>query len=408
VLSYILTDATKDYPWWWIGGALVIVLLVGLGVNLNVFGFHRMSRDRLMETFLPNKSNVIDNEWGPATDSASRKHGLLENMCQQNKTPYHIINTNLVTVSSDAAKYSGRGGENFIMSPLFCGSDATGWIPTKGYRKKRGGDGGIRLGTAMAISGAAVNPSAGPNGQGITKSKIISVLLGLLNVQLGFWSDNPKSKSKARSRFPTFLRPGIYSHFIGKALSETGDSVLLTDGGHFENLGLYELVRRKLQLIIVSDAGADPKVSFEDLANAIEKVRVDFGARIQFINELDLEGLVPGSVKGVKAKKFNLAARGYALAEVTYHDQSKGILVLIKSTLTDDLPADIYGYKSNHPTYPDESTGDQFFDEVQFEAYRELGYQLTKVTIKSDGWKNHIKPILENVTEIPSASDPRA
>ena len=96
-----------------------------------------------------------------------------------------------------------------------------------------------------------------------------------------------------------------------------------------------------MQLIIVSDAGADPKVSFEDLANAIEKVRVDFGARIQFINELDLEGLVPGSVKGVKAKKFNLAARGYALAEVTYHDQSKGILVLIKSTLTDNLPADL-------------------------------------------------------------------
>ncbi len=391
LLSYILVSDTQQpnqwWSWglWWTLGSLLIVLVVGLSVNLNVFGFHRMYRDRLMETFTPNKINVRTNRWGPATDADSSVHGLLENMCRQNKTPYHIINTNLVTVSSDAAKYNGRGGDNFILSPLFCGSDATGWRTTNTYRKTRGGDGGMRLGTAMAISGAAVNPSAGPNGQGLTKSKVISVLLGLLNIQLGFWSDNPNPARTSWFRFPTFLGPGIFSHFVGKSLSETSGSILLTDGGHFENLGLYELIRRKLQLILVSDAGADPKVSFEDLANAIEKVRVDFGARIQFMNGWGLDGLIQGSLKGPKARKFDLAARGHAIAQITYHDGSEGILVLIKSTLTDNLPADIYGYKSNHPSYPDESTGDQFFNEVQFEAYRELGYQQTKGAVGSKG-----------------------
>jgi hypothetical protein len=75
-----------------------------------------------------------------------------------------------------------------------------------------------------------------------------------------------------------------------------------------------------------------------------------------------------------------LAARGFAIARIRYADDPRdapsGVLIYFKSTLTPELSADLYGYKRANPAFPHESTGDQFFDELQFEAYRELGYHL--------------------------------
>ncbi len=134
-----------------------------------------------------------------------------------------------------------------------------------------------------------------------------------------------------------------------------------------------------MSLIIVSDAGADPDFQFGDLANAIERVRVDFGANIKFDDPaFNLEHVLPKSEKGLMARKYKLAKRGFAIASIEYHDGSNGRLIYLKTTLTKDLPADIYGYKKANSLFPDQPTSDQFFDESQFEAYRELGYQLTK------------------------------
>jgi len=385
ILSYLTANyGLTHFGLIWIIFPLSIVVIVGLFVNLNIFGLHRMYRDRLMETFMANGKNIIDNEWGPAT---SANGALLEDMCNKeiNPKPYHIINTNLVTTDSSRSKYHGRGGDNFILSPLYCGSDATGWQQTKDYRKRRLRNIGITLATAMATSGAAINPSAGPNGQGLTKNKLISTLLGLLNIQLGFWSDNPNPKWKSISRLPSnFLWPGLFGNVLGRNLSENSRSILLTDGGHFENLGLYELIRRRLNVIIVSDAGADPDFKFEDLTNLIEKVRVDFGSHIKFTKDYPLKAIIPDQKNGSMGSELKLAKSGFAIAEIAYsgtnskQQDSKGILIYIKTTLTNNLPTDLYGYKLNHPTYPDESTADQFFSEVQFEAYRELGFQLGK------------------------------
>src|SRR5215213_171788 len=61
---------------------------------------------------------------------------------------------------------------------------------------------------------------------------------------------------------------------------DTKSTVYLSDGGHFENLGLYEMVRRRCRYIVVSDAGSDPNTRFEDLGNAIRKIRIDLGVDI--------------------------------------------------------------------------------------------------------------------------------
>ena len=385
-MSYTLGGLFDNF--WSIIGLALAAAFFGICVNLNYVGLHRMFRDRLMETFLPNASDVKKNQWGRATEadktllqakcSREDEHGL--NM----QRPYHLINTNMVLVDSPTSKYRGRGGDSFILSPLYCGSYATGWRRTKKYMKRL--TRGITLPTAMAISAAAVNPNAGVGGQGVTRNKLVSTLMSLLNIRTGYWALHPE-KTPFLPIPPNFFIPGL-NGVLGCGLSEESRSIELTDGGHFENLALYELIRRKLSVIIVSDAGADPDFHFGDLANAVERVRVDFNTKIRFRDpEKNLEGVLPGSEDGLLAVKYNLARRGFAIADILYHDGTKGHLIYLKSTLTKGLPTDIYGYRNANPKFPDQSTADQFFDESQFEAYRELGYQLTWQMLESEAAK---------------------
>ncbi|HJP33077.1 MAG TPA: hypothetical protein QGF95_21235 [Candidatus Latescibacteria bacterium] len=239
----------------------------------------------------------------------------------------------------------------------------------KGY-----GGRGMTLATAMAISGAAANPNTGVAGGGLMRNRLVSLLMSLLNVRLGYWGSNPRLKMRGR---PNYIVPGLRG-VLGLGLNEEKRAVELTDGGHFENLGIYELVRRQAKLIIVSDGACDFEFGFGDLANATERVRADFGAEIRFDNDrYGLEGLIPGSAgEGTQAEKYKLAQRGFAVGTITYRDADPGTLLYIKSTLTPGLSPDLYGYRSANPTFPDQTTADQWFDEAQFEAYRELGEQL--------------------------------
>ena len=364
---------------WYFIGLVIVTGVFGFFINLNYVSPHRMYRNRLMETFMPNAENVKKNQWGPATKADG---ALLEGMCKKSPRPYHLINTNIVLVDSETAKFHGRGGDSYLLSPLFCGSDATCYVETKDYMKEEGR--GMTLATAMAISGAAVNPNTGVAGNGVTRNRIVSILMGLLNLRLGYWATNPRF-NKYMSFPPNFFVPGLTGDLLGSGLSEKEKYIELSDGGHFENLALYELIRRKAHLIIISDAGADPKFRFGDLANAVERIRVDFGVKIRFDPKCDIDGLLPGSAKdGSISDKYQLSERGFAMAEIKYPGvKNPGKLVYLKTTLTKDLPADIYGYKSANPSFPDQTTADQFFDEEQFESYRELGYILTKQMLNS-------------------------
>ena len=299
-------------------------------------------------------------------------------------------------VASQHPRYRPRGGDNFILSPLFCGSRATGWKQTD-----RSPGNGFTLATAMAISGAAVNPNAGPGGEGVTRQPVLSVLMGLLNLRLGYWAGNPKKALLEPSHGqgaswvkPNLVYPGMFESFGRINLNEYARYSLLTDGGHFENLGLYELVRRRLKLIVVCDATADPDFKFTDLANAVQKVRADFGAIIDIDSE-QLAELVPGPPdKSHKAEGTGsgesvstvakTASRGYLMVPIRYSlrvgqdpnsEREVGTLILLKATFFKGLPADLHSYRRDHPEFPNQGTTDQFFDEKQFDAYRELGYK---------------------------------
>lgn len=367
-LNYITTTSA----FWWLTGVMVFF---GVFVSLNQVGPHRIWRNRLMEAFMPNEDAVKENKWQPATEADK---ALMKEMCKKGKNakPYHLINTNLILVDSPTVKFRGRGGDNFIISPRFCGSKATGWRTTETFQKQVSG---ITLATAMATSAAALNPNAAVSGEGLTRNTVISMLLSILNLRLGYWTVNPKITTPL---WPAnFFMPGLSSEVTRRKLNEKARNIQLSDGGHFENLALYELIRRKASFIVVSDGGADLQFNFDDLANAVEKARVDFGALIRF-KDADMNAILGGTAgDSLFDKKYNIAERGYAVATITYpaeddKPEQKGILVYIKLAMIKELPTDIYSYKGVNPDFPHQSTADQFFDEKQFEAYRELGYNV--------------------------------
>src|SRR5439155_20416304 len=144
--------------------------------------------------------------------------------------------------------------------------------------------------------------------------------------------------------------------------------VYLSDGGHFDNLGVYELVRRRCRFIVACDGGQDGGYTFEDLARLIRTCRTDFGVRI----EIDTTPLRPGP--------DGLGKWHAAVGLVRYDDLDPaalpGLLLYVKSSLTGDEPADVLNYRARHGDFPHQSTADQFFTESQFESYRALGYHV--------------------------------
>jgi hypothetical protein len=217
---------------------------------------------------------------------------------------------------------------------------------------------GITLGTAMAISGAAVSPN-----QGYHSSPLISILMMLANVRLGWWLGNPDNEQTARREGPRFSFLPIIAELFGQT-TDNGRYVYLSDGGHFENLGIYEMIRRRCRYIVVSDAGADPDYQFEDLGNAVRKVWIDLGVGIRF-RSIDL-----------LARKLEPVAGVYcAIADICYPEPAaqSGVLVYIKPGYHGSEPADVRSYAALNPAFPHESTADQWFTESQLESYRVLG-----------------------------------
>jgi hypothetical protein len=157
----------------------------------------------------------------------------------------------------------------------------------------------------------------------------------------------------------------LVRELLGKS-DERGRYINVSDGGHIENLGIYELLRRRCRIIIASDVGADPGYSFDDLANLTRMARIDLGVNIRFEEE-DLRKLRP-------ERRTKLSERHVVMGKIEYLE-GVGTLVYVKASLTRSDSHDLHGYKQAHPTFPHETTIDQFFAEEQFESYRELGYR---------------------------------
>ena len=381
VAIHVLADGRLHFfnleiRWWYVA---IAAFVVGWIANINYISLHRYYRDRLMESFMPDVGRAANDKMGAAREADRTP---LHDMCDYAsgaEGPYHLVNSNVVLLDSKITRYRGRGGDSFILSPLYCGSAATGWQQTHKFA-----GGSMTLSTAMAISGAAANPNTGAGGEGPTRGRALSFLMSMLNIRLGYWAKTVRS-GKLNRLLPgraNFFIPGLWE-VLGMHLDEKSGYLMLTDGGHFDNLAIYELIRRRTKVIVLFDGVADIGYRFKDFGSLAERIRTDFGATI----DIDLDRLVPNhEATYPAAAKFAEAA--FSVGRIQYSsgaEPGEGYLLYIKGTLVEGLPNDIYAYKAVNETFPDQSTADQVFDEKQFEAYRELGYQLTKRMILRAG-----------------------
>ncbi len=331
---------------------LAMSILFALLCDINAISMHSYYRSRLAEAFLPEVAHAR----AGGHEKHDERHPMLFRLTDaraDSGAPFHIINTTLNTTSSKNAKLRARNGENMILTPLYCGSSATGYRRTANYLK-----GELTLSTAFSVSGAAVDPDTYA-----TKSRPVSFLMTLLNVRLGVWVLNPAHEPR-RWRWPAWYQL-MLREMLGVGLDEQDARIHLADGGHFENLGIYELLRRRCRYIIVSDAGADPTCTLADLGQAVQRARADFGAEVEILADPLFHG------DGETMRK-----QAHLIGQVTYADGSEGEILYLKALLRENLGADIYGYWRTNPEFPNQPTSNQFYGELQFDSYRELGRQL--------------------------------
>ena len=357
-------------------------IVMGFFIDANKFSLHATYRNRLIRAYLaasrpagtrkPNLFTGFDPEDNFELHELSSKKLL------------HVINATLNLVHGEELAWQERKAESFTMTPLHCGSHC-GSIEV-GYRPSREYGKGVTLGTALAISGAAANPNMGYH-----SSPIVGFLMTLFNVRLGWWLGNPGppgAKTWRRSG-PRYSVGPLFSEAMGKTTNRC-KYVNLSDGGHFENLGLYEMVLRRCHYIVVSDAGEDPECSFADLGEAVRKIRIDFGIPIDFEPMTIYPRSAIKALKSARQKGHNCAIgriRYWAVdPDVNGKKAPDGVIVYIKPACYGEEPRDIYEYFKRNETFPHESTSDQFFSESQFESYRMLGaYTMEKLCTDCGG-----------------------
>lgn len=336
----------------------LLLALVGLGalaartINTNTFSLHAMYRDRLVRAYL-GASNA--GRQANAFTGFARNDDIAMSALDPRRRPLHLINLTLNLVHSSRLAWQQRKAQPFTVTPLHCGNFELGYRPSAQY----GGPEGLSLGTAVAISGAAASPS-----MGAYSSPLIGFIMTLLNARLGAWLGNPGAAG-ARSWQDAAPRSTVRA-LAQEALGLTSNDapyVYLSDGGHFENLGLYEMVLRRCKLIVVLDADCDPGGAFNNLGNAVRKLRIDLGVSIDFD---------AGAMQALRAQRSRSAVAriGYAAVD---DGGSDGWLIYLKVMRLGNEPPDVENYYRSHPDFPNQSTGEQWFDEAQTESYRMLG-----------------------------------
>jgi hypothetical protein len=344
-------------------GSLLLSLLASRYVDVNIFSLQEMYENRLVSAFL-GASQPERNHIDPVTHIDPNDDLKLKDLgfdAEGNlRGPIHLINTAINLCGSDQREYDERRADSFVLSPIFCGSTQTGF-----RRTEEGYAGDLTLGRAFSTSGAAVSPN-----MGYYSSAPVTALLTFCNLRLGGWFPNPRSQWFKEPN-PRFGWIQIVREIFGFTDAKE-DFVYLSDGGHFDNLGAYELVRRRCKKIYICDAGADPKSTCHELALLIRKVRIDFGVVI----DIDVSKLKRDQETGLSEKQVAFGEIHYP-ANGQQGDES-GEIIYLKPNLTKVDSMDLLSYRIRNPDFPHQSTLDQFFSESQFESYRYLGYSVAK------------------------------
>lgn len=360
-----------------LGICLGILMILAARVDINEFSLNAFYRSRLVRCYL-GASRYHPGERNPQKftgfdDLDDLDLSALVASSGPSAGPLHIVNCALNLGGSRDLALHTRHSAIFTLTPLRSGSrylshDQTDHVEEIGYISTEvygGATGQPSLGQAISVSGAAASPNMGYH-----TSAVVAFLLTVFNVRLGWWFANP-ARSGTNSPSPWFSLRYLMAELFGGA-DDKSKYLAISDGGHFENLAAYELVRRKCRVIILSDAECDPDLHFEGLGTLIRMCEVDFNAKIN----IDVESI--GFSKGEPWSK-----RRYAIGRIDYRDGSPdGTLIYLKASMDGREDTSVLQYKSAHPTFPHETTANQFYGEDQFESYRTLGRDIAMKTFE--------------------------
>lgn len=333
-------------------------LLMSRLIPVNKFSLHGMYRHRLIRTFLgASRQDRSPNAFtGFDSNDDLTVHELAD------VRPLHVINATLNAVQSTHVGRHETKAQSFTFSPLHVGNRFQGYRPAAEYGSDGNGRGtGLSLGMALAISGAAASSA-----MGMYSTKARAFLLTLANARLGLWFGNPQSATTwQRSEPPLGVEP-LAREMLGLT-TDHNPYVYLSDGGHYENLALWEMVARRCRFIVISDAGCDPQYAFGDLSNAVRRIRLDLGIPIVF-------DPLTQTRDGQGRTNRHAAIGRIKYAAVDGSGAPDGTILYLKATLSGDETVDVRNFASADPLFPHDSTANQFFDEARFESYRALGY----------------------------------
>ncbi len=356
---------------------------LGKLVDANSTSMHGFYRDRLSQAYLVGVDT--DGELGPEDELS------LSEVCPLGSgAPYHLINASLNMQGESAGALRWRHSDFFVFSKLWCGGPHSEYCRTEHLEHLAPN---VHLGSAMAVSGAAASPNMGSYTSGF-----LVMLMTLLNVRLGLWVPSPRrvrhlaelgligSAKNIVGRLRRWWqrlknRPSGYYlvNEMASRLDASGPYVNLSDGGHLENTGAYELLRRRCRFIVISDAESDPAMHFGSVAALMRFASIDLGVEI----EIDLEPL--------RLRKAGTSKGHWAVGTIHYPardggaDGETGHLLYVKASVDGGESEIIREYRARHPDFPQESTADQVFEEDQFEAYRALGHHIGEGLFGSEG-----------------------
>jgi hypothetical protein len=374
----------------YLGGIALLALLLG-SLDVTSLSLHPFFRERLAHTF------AVRRRGGKAVEYAPNEMTWLDTYGKTRPGGPNFVFAAAAAISDgDIRPAPGLNAVSFVMTADYFGGPALGWLKTEALRRasppriKRD----LTVEAAMAVSGAAFASAMGRKRNGIR------TFLTLSGARLGTWLPNPvfvrnAQRNAGRLSFPKAL-PSVrgagyfYRELLGINKFDAR-LVQVTDGGHYENLGLVEALRRRCRLIYCIDGGGDAPPLLSGLAEAIRLARFELGIEITLENggPFGVENLAPGSGEpfGADHAFYSLNARitkgAVARGRIRYPEASgigneaarTGWLIIAKAVLWRQLPDWVltYAAEKGGAEFPHDTTSGQWFSEGQFAAYTELG-----------------------------------
>lgn len=324
--------------------------------------------------------------------------------------PLHLIN---VTINETVASQGSLVNQDRKGLPLTVTPD--GYLINGRYQPRHIDKPGrppamelMSLGRWIGVSGAAFAPGLGRG----TRPEL-ALLMVLANVRLGYWWRARWAKSagyQPRQHMPFATQWHLYREMRASFKGMQDSYWYLSDGGHLENTGVYALLRRRIDFILALDNGADDAYRFDDVANLMRLASVDLGARFKPITRASLATRLSGSSAAGLLEllgdpnglpRDNGKDENFLLAYHVELPAADGLpahtatLLWVKPRLTARASLDLRQYQVTHPAFPQEATADQFFDDEQWESYRQLGELAGNTLLDRTMWPSGLSGLVE-------------